>query len=93
MPFEPGHTLSQGAKKNKTYPFTKTHIDNCFEDCLYILQSGELSKPDQIKYTQKLLEWMAAYMYGKPAQSVDLTSGDKPLAAIVNITLSDKPKD
>ena len=91
MPFEPGHKLSQGSKKKKVFPWTFKHIEECFEKCLKIIQSGDLPESEQVKATMKMLEFMSNYHYGKPAQSVDLTSGDKPLAAIVNISLSDKP--
>jgi hypothetical protein len=90
MPFQKGN---QFGKRKREFPFTKKDIEQSFAQVKRIIEtSPDLSDGDRVKAAHKLLEFMANYFYGKPAQSLDVTSGEKPLAAVVNISLAKEDK-
>jgi hypothetical protein len=91
--FKPGYSGNPtGQRKSKIWPFTAKDIETKFEEWKELIETGEFAPKDRERALARLVEFMADRMHGKPAQAVDITSGDKPLAAIVNITLSDLTK-
>ena len=95
MPFVKGQSGNPNGSpgKNKIWPWTASQLKDNVEKAQALVEdkSNWQDNESWFKALMHLITFQADRTYGKPAQSVDLTSGDKPLAAIVNISLSDKP--
>ena len=89
MTFKKGESGCPGGKRNRIPPVTLKQIEESYCKWYKLIMSGKLDDETTLAALEKLVPFQWAYMYGKPAQSVDITSDNKPLAAVVNISLSD----
>ena len=87
MVFKKGEVANpNGARRCKEFPFTKKDIKHHFEEWKRLVEKGKMSDAVRLRATRQLVEFMCDRMYGRPHQALDISS-DKPLAAIVNISL------
>jgi hypothetical protein len=92
LPFKPGHNgfKPKGAVSTKTKLIRELITDQDGEDALQKVKElafnneGDVNPLLQIK----MLELLLAYKYGKPQQSIDLTSGEEKIDAIRVIMVS-----
>jgi hypothetical protein len=87
MAFTKGNVANPiGRPKTKLLPFSIKDIGKHFLEWKRLVETGEMSDLQRMHATRGLVEFMCDRLWGKPAQAIAVTA-DKPLAAVVNITL------
>lgn len=94
MVFKPGNCANPNGrpKGKRKFPFTKSQLEKYFNQWVDLVENGRMSDAVRLRATRDLVEYMSDRFYGKPQQAVSV-SADKPLAAIVNISLAGSTPD
>lgn len=90
MVFKKGETGNPRGqlRYKKKFPFTKSQLEHHFHEWVQLVETGKMSDAVRLRAVKDLVEFMADRFYGKPSQALSV-SADKPLAAVVNISLGE----